>query len=170
MSTSMPPDVRALLDRLDAGDELPGDGFEPVLQSSRDAFATGVIGLVYDTFHRDRVQAHAELGPTHQQPYGIVNGGVWCTIVESVASVGAALRVASQGKLAVGVHNSTDFLRSFRAGRVEVTAELVHAGRLQQLWQVVIRRAEDGKTLARGQVRLQVVDAAQLGGPQAPRP
>jgi acyl-coenzyme A thioesterase PaaI-like protein len=38
-----------------------------------------------------------------------------------------------------------------------VVAEPVMQGKSQQLWQVIITRAEDGKEVARGQVRLQNV-------------
>ena len=41
-------------------------------------------------------------------------------------------------------------------GRVDVVAEPIQQGRTQQLWQVLLTR-EDGKLVARGQVRLQNV-------------
>jgi 1,4-dihydroxy-2-naphthoyl-CoA hydrolase len=43
---------------------------------------------------------------------------------------------------------------------VEVVAEPIQQGRTQQLWQVVITRGQDGKAVARGQVRLQNIDAS----------
>jgi acyl-coenzyme A thioesterase PaaI-like protein len=42
-------------------------------------------------------------------------------------------------------------------GRVDVVAEALFQGRTQQLWDVVITRADDGKPVARGQIRLQNV-------------
>lgn len=152
-----------LLARFDAGETLSGDDLVSVFDRSRDRFAGEAVGIVYDTLARDRVTAHIEAGEDHQQPWGIVNGGVWCAVVESVGSVAAGLRVASAGKMIVGVHNATDFLRPVRTGRVDATATPVHVGRTQQLWQVELTRADDGKAVARGQLRLQVVDAAQLG-------
>jgi 1,4-dihydroxy-2-naphthoyl-CoA hydrolase len=64
--------------------------------------------------------------------------------------------VQEQGQFAVGVNNTTDFIRSMTAGRLEVVAEPIQQGRTQQLWQVQLTR-EDGKLVARGQVRLQNV-------------
>jgi acyl-coenzyme A thioesterase PaaI-like protein len=61
---------------------------------------------------------------------------------------------------AVGVTNVTAFLRPHRSGRLDVVAVAVQQGRTQQLWQVEIRRPEDGKLVARGQVRLQNVGAS----------
>jgi 1,4-dihydroxy-2-naphthoyl-CoA hydrolase len=47
---------------------------------------------------------------------------------------------------------------------VDAVAEPIHAGRTQQLWQVVLSRAEDGKPVARGQVRLQQLPADRFAG------
>jgi uncharacterized protein (TIGR00369 family) len=104
-----------------------------------------------------RVTGTVDLGPEHHTPWGVVHGGVYCTVVESAASIGASLAVADRGQFAVGVSNSTDFLRPVTAGRVDVVAEPVQQGRTLQLWQVLLTRAEDGKLVARGQVRLQNV-------------
>ncbi|MGY2079731.1 PaaI family thioesterase [Modestobacter sp. SYSU DS0657] len=104
-----------------------------------------------------RVTGSVELGPQHHTPWGVVHGGVYCTIVEGAASVGASLAVTERGQFAVGVNNSTDFLRPMTAGRVEVLAEPVQQGKTLQLWLVTITRADDGKIVARGQVRLQNV-------------
>ena len=104
-----------------------------------------------------RVVGHLELGPEHHTPWGVVHGGVYTTAVESAASVGASIAVAERGQFAVGLNNSTDFLRASSGGRAELVATALQQGRTQQLWLVVITR-EDGKELARGQVRLQNVD------------
>ncbi|MBW3620611.1 MAG: PaaI family thioesterase [Actinobacteria bacterium] len=124
----------------------------------------GALGLVFDGVEDGGVRAHLDCGPGHHQPYGIVHGGVYATIVETLASISAALDVMPQGKVVVGVSNSTDFLRAHRTGRIDAAAAAIHRGRLQQLWQVTITRAVDGKVVARGQVRLQVLDPDQVGG------
>ncbi|MGY1687961.1 PaaI family thioesterase [Geodermatophilus sp. SYSU D00867] len=104
-----------------------------------------------------RVTGTVELGPDHHTPWGVVHGGVYCTVIESAASIGASTAVADRGQFAVGVNNSTDFLRPVTAGRLDVVAEPVQQGRTLQLWLVQLTRAEDGKLVARGQVRLQNV-------------
>lgn len=126
------------------------------------------LGLVLDEVTTERVAAHLECGPDHQQPYGIVHGGVYASIVETLASIGAAASAAAEGNVVVGVSNATDFLRAHREGRVDAVAEPLHRGRSQHLWQVVISRAGDGKTVARGQVRLQVLpETRELAGEPA---
>jgi 1,4-dihydroxy-2-naphthoyl-CoA hydrolase len=156
--------LAAVLSRLDAGETLRIDEVGPVFPVERDGFGSGTLRLRWDTLARDRVTAHLEADARHHQPYGIVHGGVWCSIIESMASIGAALRVASAGKIVVGVSNSTDFIRSHREGRVEAVGTPVHTGRTQQLWLVELTSAATGKVVARGQVRLQNIDASQIGG------
>lgn len=163
--TTTPTDdgaLTAVLVRLDAGETLTIDEVGPVLRIERDGFGSTTLGLRWDTLHRDRVSAHLDVDARHRQPYGIVHGGVWCSIIESLASIGAALRVASGGQIVVGVSNSTDFIRSHREGRVEAVGTPILAGRTQQLWVVELTSTSSGKLLARGQVRLQNVDAAQI--------
>lgn len=104
-----------------------------------------------------RVAGTVDTGPQQHTPWGVVHGGLYCTVIESAASIGASAAVAERGQFAVGVNNSTDFLRPMTAGRLQVVAEPIQQGRTLQLWQVVLTRAEDGKVVARGQVRLQNV-------------
>jgi 1,4-dihydroxy-2-naphthoyl-CoA hydrolase len=100
----------------------------------------------------DKVVAAWDVRPDMHQPYGIVHGGVHCSVIETVASYGAALWF-SDGQV-VGVSNQTDFLRPVREGRLTATGTPIHRGRLQQLWLVEIRDSTD-RMVARGQVRLQ---------------
>ncbi len=106
----------------------------------------------------ERVLARLEAKPLHQQPYGILHGGVYCSIVEGVASMGAGRNARSRGrKGVVGVSNTTDFLRSHSEGELRAEGRPLQAGRRQQLWEVLVTRA-DGALVARGQVRFQVLD------------
>jgi 1,4-dihydroxy-2-naphthoyl-CoA hydrolase len=146
------------LDLLQAGQTLRD---EQLTMFGHDHFGAEILGLRLDELSLQHVRAHVDCGPRHHQPYGIVHGGVWCAIVESLASLGAAANAAAQDDLVVGVSNTTDFLRAHRTGRVDALAEPIHVGRTQQLWQVVLTRAEDGKAVARGQVRAQSVAAGQ---------
>jgi uncharacterized protein (TIGR00369 family) len=114
------------------------------------------LGMRFEVIEPTRVIGSMELGPDHHTPWGVVHGGAYTTAIESAATVGASLAVLDRGQFAVGVNNNTDFIRPIVNGRVQVVAEAIHQGATQQLWQVTIRRS-DGKTVARGQVRLQNV-------------
>ena len=115
------------------------------------------LPMQYESVGATRVLASIELGLDQHTPWGVVHGGAYTTAIESVASVGASAAVLERGQFAVGVNNNTDFIRPLIAGKVQVVGEPIQQGATQQLWQVVITRASDGKLLARGQVRLQNV-------------
>jgi 1,4-dihydroxy-2-naphthoyl-CoA hydrolase len=115
------------------------------------------LGMTFESVAPDRVIAWVELGPDQHTPWGVVHGGAYTTAIESAASVGASAAVLDRGQFAVGVNNITDFLRPLVSGRVNIVAEPIHQGSTQQLWQVSVSRADDGKLVARGQVRLQNV-------------
>jgi uncharacterized protein (TIGR00369 family) len=90
--------------------------------------------------------------PDLQQHYGIAHGGVYASMVETTASVGAAIWLGDRGRT-VGISNSTDFLRAVRDGELRAEATPVNRGRSTQLWEVGITD-ERGRLVARGRVRL----------------
>jgi len=91
----------------------------------------------------------------HLEAWGVVHGGVYCTAIESAASIA----VQDRGQFAVGLDNVTDFVRAHRQGRLDILAVPLHQGRTGQLWTVDITR-DDGALVASGRVRLQNVDLA----------
>jgi uncharacterized protein (TIGR00369 family) len=137
---------------------MAASGSPPSYSSPFDA----EIGLVYTDIGPDGASAKVELQPKLCQPTGIVHGGVYCSIVESVASVSAHTWLNAEGGEAggnvVGVNNNTDFLRAVSSGTVFAESTPIHRGRRQQLWLVTITDS-DQRMVARGQVRLQNLPA-----------
>jgi uncharacterized protein (TIGR00369 family) len=122
------------------------------------------VGLHVESATRDGVTATVEVRADHRQPHGIVHGGVYASIIESVASIGAALDASSKGKTVVGLDNHTSFVRAVRGGILRATGTPVTRGRRSQLWDVVLRD-EGGATVATGRVRLLVLDPdAEVAG------
>ncbi|MCU1391804.1 MAG: short-chain dehydrogenase [Ilumatobacteraceae bacterium] len=111
-------------------------------------------GLIVDEVSATHFAGHIEIGADHHTPWGIVHGGVYASAIESAASIAASEAVREQSMVAVGLTNTTHFLRSITEGRVEVVGEALNQGRTQQLWQVDVRDA-GGRRLAHGEVRLQ---------------
>ncbi|MEH1030364.1 PaaI family thioesterase [Micromonospora profundi] len=112
-----------------------------------------LLGLKFEEATADRVVISWQVRPELYQPFGIQHGGVYCSVVETAASVGGGLWLADRGRV-VGVSNQTDFLRAVRDGELRAVGTPVHRGRSQQLWQVEITDADE-RLVARGQVRLQ---------------
>jgi len=122
------------------------------------------LGFEIEELTGTRVAGHLDVTPDHHTPWGVVHGGVFATIVESTASLGASAAVADRGQFAVGVHNSTDFLRPMVTGRMDVVALPILQGRVQQLWSVEFTRHDDGKLIAQGRLRLQNVPMPSTEG------
>jgi uncharacterized protein (TIGR00369 family) len=118
-----------------------------------------LLDIQFDELTPSRVAGSIAADERHHQPWGLVHGGHYTSAIETFATVGAFEAVKDRGQQAVGVTNITDFLRAHRNGRLNVVAEPIQQGRTQQLWQVEIRRPDDDKLVARGQVRLQNIDA-----------
>jgi uncharacterized protein (TIGR00369 family) len=131
----------------------------PNLEPESGTFLYGA-GLVVDEAGPAKVLGHIDLGPPHHTPWGIVHGGVYATAVESAASIGATAAVRELGQVAVGLTNTTHFVRSLKSGRVTVEAVPLHQGRSQQLWKVDISD-EQGRLVAHGELRLQNLDAGR---------
>jgi uncharacterized protein (TIGR00369 family) len=120
-----------------------------------------LLEIEFDERSPTHVSGSIAADERHHQPWGLVHGGLYTTAIETFATTGAFEAVKGRGQQAVGVSNSTDFLRPHRAGRLNVSAFAIQQGRTQQLWQVEIRRPEDQKLVARGQVRLQNIQASK---------
>jgi uncharacterized protein (TIGR00369 family) len=122
-----------------------------------------VLGLKILELTPDGGRAQLTLKDDLLQPWGIVHGGVYCSIIESLASTSAHtwLNAKGDGGTVVGVNNNTDFLRAISSGTVTAVSTPIHRGRRQQLWLITITD-DDDRVVARGQVRLQnITDAAR---------
>ena len=117
-----------------------------------------LLGLVVSEVGPDRVVMAWTVDERHLQPFGLAHGGPHCLVNESAASIAAAVWLGADGKV-VGVNNSTDFLRASRPGdSLRAIATPIHRGRSQQLWQIETRDDRE-RLVARGQVRLQNLQA-----------
>jgi len=132
--------------------DAPERDFAAEMNATRGGFNTA-MGLRFVRATRSEVTAELTIGANHTQPYGIVHGGVHAGIIETVCSVGAALDAEEHGRTAVGLENSTTFLRAARSGVLRVTARPLTRGRRTQVWEATVVD-ESGRPLATGRVRL----------------
>ena len=110
------------------------------------------IGLQITSATADEVVATIEVTPALLQPYGLLHGGVLCSVVETLGSVGGAVWFGDRGNV-VGVNNSTHFLRAVREGTLTAVARPVHRGGSQLLWRVEVRDAQE-RLVATGDLRV----------------
>jgi 1,4-dihydroxy-2-naphthoyl-CoA hydrolase len=84
------------------------------------------------------VRAQVAVRDAIKQPMGLVHGGVYAAIAESIASTGTWLGVSQLGKTVQGLSNQTSFLRPITQGTVHATARRRHRGRTTWVWEVEI--------------------------------
>jgi 1,4-dihydroxy-2-naphthoyl-CoA hydrolase len=101
----------------------------------------------------DEVTAELEVGLKHLQAYGIVHGGVYCGLIETVSSVAAAIWARRHNQSVVGLENHTSFLRAVRGGKLLATARPLMRGRRTQVWEAFVSDA-NSQVVAQGKVRL----------------
>jgi 1,4-dihydroxy-2-naphthoyl-CoA hydrolase len=100
----------------------------------------GLYGLVLDAADLDagEIRAHVEVTDAVKQPAGLVHGGVFASIAESITSMGTWYAVQADGKSAQGLSNQTSFLRPILGGTIHAVARVRHRGRTTWVWEVEI--------------------------------
>jgi 1,4-dihydroxy-2-naphthoyl-CoA hydrolase len=89
--------------------------------------------------HSDEVvRARVAVTDDIKQQMGLVHGGVYASIAESITSMATALAVMPGGDVAMGLSNQTSFLRPITEGTVHATARRRHRGRTTWMWDVEI--------------------------------
>jgi uncharacterized protein (TIGR00369 family) len=105
--------------------------------AAQDGFE-GLFGLEIIELNDERARARVIVRDELKQPAGLVHGGVYASIAESLASWATASAVVPEGKVAVGLSNQTSFLRPITQGTIHANAVRRHAGRTTWIWEVEI--------------------------------
>jgi uncharacterized protein (TIGR00369 family) len=127
------------------------------LETPLDPSATfdSLYGLELLSADEHEVRASVPVRDAVKQPFGLVHGGVYAAAAEATASLGTALVVREEGKLAVGLSNNTSFLRPILAGTVHVSATRRHRGRTTWIWDVECSD-DEGRVCAMSRVTIAV--------------
>jgi 1,4-dihydroxy-2-naphthoyl-CoA hydrolase len=119
------------------------------------------MGVTITVATPDEVRAEMTVGPEHLQGYGIVHGGVHCGLIESLASIGAALFALPRGQSVVGLENNTSFVRAVRTGaKLHAVSTPITRGRRTQVWEARVLDDKD-QVVATGRVRLLCLEPEQ---------
>jgi 1,4-dihydroxy-2-naphthoyl-CoA hydrolase len=115
------------------------------------------MGLHFVKAAPDEYVAELDITDRHLQPYGLVHGGVYAGMIETLCSTGAALTVWEENKHTVGLENNTSFLRAVRSGRLRCTARPLVVGKRSHVWEATVHDDQD-RLVATGRVRLMVLE------------
>jgi len=125
-----------------------------------------LYGLELVDFSDGEVRARVQLRDELEQPMGLLHGGVYASIAESLASLATALGVRERGEVAMGLSNSTSFLRPITDGVVHASATCLHRGRTTWVWDV--RFSDDAdRTCAVTRMTIAVRPARDGAGPSS---
>jgi 1,4-dihydroxy-2-naphthoyl-CoA hydrolase len=113
------------------------------------------IGVEWINLDPDDARARIAVEPRHLQPHGIVHGGVFASLAESLSSAATHGAVREEGMVAMGQANDTTFLRPISGGYVNATARTRHRGRTTWIWDVEVSD-DDGRTCALSRVTIAV--------------
>jgi len=113
------------------------------------------IGLTIDEWSAERVVGSMPVAG-NVQPDGVLHGGASCSMIEELASAGAAAVAGWPERLVMGIQQTTNFVRAVRDGTVRGVATPIHTGRTTHVWQVDVTHVETGKLVATGRVTLAV--------------
>lgn len=97
-----------------------------------------LIGLEYLEAGTDEVRARLAVTDEVRQPVGLVHGGVFAAMAESMCSAATWLAVKDDGMAAMGQSNSATFMRPITEGHVNALARTRHRGRTTWIWDVEI--------------------------------
>jgi 1,4-dihydroxy-2-naphthoyl-CoA hydrolase len=103
----------------------------------------------------DHCRARFPVTDRVRQPAGLVHGGAYAALAESLVSLTTASLVADDGRLALGQSNDTAFLRPVTEGYVHAEGRPRHRGRSTWVWDVEFSD-DDGRLCAISRVTIAV--------------
>jgi uncharacterized protein (TIGR00369 family) len=95
-----------------------------------------LYGLELVDLNPDRALARVPVRDDLKQPYGVVHGGVFAAVAESLASISTAVAVAAENRIALGLSNQSSFLRPITEGTIHAVGMAKHRGRTTWVWEV----------------------------------
>lgn len=103
----------------------------------------GLLGYA-ELLHGDgEMRARIPVRPELLQPFGLVHGGVYASVAESLASIGTFLGVSDRGMHAMGLSNQTSFVRPITSGHINMVARAIHRGGTTWIWECEVRDDDD---------------------------
>ena len=125
----------------------------------------GLYGLEVTEVSEDLMRGRVVVRDDLKQIAGLVHGGVYASIAESLASIGTGLAVMPRGKQAMGLSNQTSFLRPITGGTIHADARRKHRGRSTWVWEVEITD-DEGKLCVLTRMTVAVRDAPPPSPPE----
>lgn len=115
----------------------------------------GTLGFELVEAGEEHARGRFEVADRVRQPMGIVHGGAYAAMAESLASATTYMHVREDGNAAMGQSNSTSFLRPVSSGVVHAEGRRRHRGRTTWVWDIDFTD-DEGRLCATSRVTLAV--------------
>lgn len=106
----------------------------------------GLLGIEFTHAGRGLMRAHLDIRPELLAPNGFLHAATVVGLADTACGYGTILALPAGAQNFTTVELKSNHLATARAGRIEVEARLLHAGRTTQVWDAVV--SAEGKTLA----------------------
>ena len=102
-----------------------------------------LLGTEWLSLDPDDARSRVGFREALRQPYGILHGGVYSSLIEGLCSTATAVAVYEDGRIAMGQAIEVSFLRPISEGHAEARAVARHRGRTTWVWQAEVLDAEE---------------------------
>ena len=130
-------------------------GDAPAADAAPTQSLNDVLGFEIGEFDEERISGSFQVEDRVRQPFGIVHGGAYAALAETLASVGTYFAVQANGDIAVGQNNDTSFMRPVSSGTVHAEGTRRHRGRTSWIWDVEFSD-DEGRVCAISRVTIAV--------------
>lgn len=93
------------------------------------------FGITHLKIEKQIVLLKMPITDIHKQPFGMVHGGLYATLIETAASLGGMAQFEDDKHFVVGVDIQVNHLKSTSEGILYTEATPNHVGRTIQVWQ-----------------------------------
>lgn len=119
------------------------------------------LNLRFTTETPDHVEGIMPITPEILQPFGVVHGGATISLLEAVASQGAALRANFDVEVPFGIEANIRHRKSGKSGSIRGVATLNRVERNKQIWDV-IAYDDEGDIMSEGTFTTKIVSYERL--------
>ena len=106
-----------------------------------------LVGIEPQELEAEPVRARLAVTDDVLQPHGVVHGGTYGVLAESLTSAATDEAVRGEGNVAMGQSLTTTYLRPVTAGHLNASGWARHRGRTTWVWDVEITD-DDGRLCA----------------------
>lgn len=115
------------------------------------------LGIEFTEINTNYLIAKMPVDHRTTQPLGVVNGGAFCALAETVGSMAANLCIDRSKFVALGLDINANHIRSASKGWVYGKAMPLHIGKTTQVWEIKITD-DEGKLCCISRLTMSVIE------------